>query len=154
MSHDDPKRSPGRPRRSTTRRGISPLADSAPGDDERTLIMKLEPAFSTRPTRREMTAVLQGDEPHRVAPPVAVPRGEYSVRGVGNIASDVVSGSIEAPPLPATGRTRRRSMAPVEEVHLASATKREITVIIKDQALTLDRRNALALAQIIVTAFD
>jgi hypothetical protein len=47
-----------------------------------------------------------------------------------------------------------RASAPAENVHLAQATKKEITVIIGDQALTLQRADALALAQIILTTFD
>jgi hypothetical protein len=66
-----------------------------------------------------------------------------------------VSGSIDRqrretnPP-----RRRRSSMMPAESVHLASSTKRDITVVINDQTLTLARHDALALAQIILTAFD
>jgi hypothetical protein len=42
---------------------------------------------------------------------------------------------------------------PREPVRLAFATKREITVVIDSHSLTLTRHDALALAQIILTAF-
>ncbi len=160
MSYRDTKRStvpPVRARRRTTRRGIVPLSaiDEIDGN-EPTAIGSIplpdinEDAYSTRPTRRDLQPV------PFPAPQKRTPRGEYSVSSMRGIAADVVSGSIEptqvaVPPPP---RRRRSTSAPAENVHLAQATKKEITVIIGDQALTLQRADALALAQIILTAFD
>jgi hypothetical protein len=115
----------------------------------------VEPAVSARPTRRDIVAPDQEATTMRTGPRGRGPRGEFSIPSARGIPTDVVSGSIErrsgqtTPP-----RRRRTSMQIVETVHLASATKREITVIIKDQTLTLARQDALALAQIIITAFE
>ncbi len=115
---------------------------------------EIEPAMSMRPTRRDLTPP---------DPEVTItrtftrrgPRGEYSIPSARGIPTDVVSGSIERKSGDTTPPRRKRSSMPaVEAVHLAAATKREITVIIGDQPLTLARHDALALAQIILTAFD
>lgn len=166
MTQRDSKRltSPPRPRRRTTRRGLAPVAAEltfGDGPEEITAEL-LEPSFSSRPTRRDLTApaVPEGREP---APQPAaavcaqqVARGQYSISSVqGGIPVDTVSGTIEVS-TGDRGRKRRRtsSIPPSEQVHLASATKREITVIIGDRTLTLERQHALALASIILTTFD
>lgn len=159
MSYRDSKRStvpPPRARRRTTRRGIVPMSAIEDIDgNEPTAIGSIplpdinEDAYSTRATRRDLQAV-QFPTPQK-----RTPRGEYSVSSMRGIAADVISGSIEptqiavAPP----PRRRRSTSVPAENVHLAQATKKEITVIIGDQALTLQRTDALALAQIILTTF-
>lgn len=163
MSQRESKRTttPPRPRRRTTRRGMAPLIDpeseetqfGAPPIQE-SAEEEAEPAISIRPTRRDIVAPELDITITRV-PSRRGPRGEFSIPAARGIPTDVVSGSIErksgdtVPP-----RRRRSSMHEVETVHLASATKREITVIIKEQTLTLSRQDALALAQIILTTFD
>jgi hypothetical protein len=112
----------------------------------------VEPSFSARPTRRDLVVP---DAPARSRTRSIPPRGEFSISSVRGVPADVVSGSIERPRRDTNQPRRRRSSTmPVESVHLASATKREITVVINDQTLTLARHDALALAQIILTAFD
>ncbi len=159
MQYRQSKRSstPPRPRSRTTRRGIAPIDPEThaeptglppfheEADDE------AEPAVSMRPTRRDIVA----PEPDPVTTTRARgARGEFSISSARGIAADVVAGSIErrkgetSPP-----RRRRTSMPHVEAVHLAHATKREITVIIHGETLTLSRQDALALAQIILTTF-
>lgn len=116
---------------------------------------EIEPAMSMRPTRRDITTPDTTEITITRTLTRRGPRGEFSIPSARGIPTDVVSGSIErksgdtTPP-----RKKRTSMPPVEAVHLASATKREITVIIGDQPLTLARHDALTLAQIILTAFD
>lgn len=76
-------------------------------------------------------------------------RGEYSISAACGIPVDVVAGQPER-------GTRRRTSAPpvpVEEVHLAALTERELTVIVKGKPITLERHDALALATIILTSF-
>ena len=162
MSSREPKRNttPPRPRSRTTRRGIAPMMDpdaeqtqfgAPPIDDEH----HAEPALSARPTRRDIVAPDVETTSTRSGPRGRGPRGEFSIPSARGIATDVVSGSIErktgqmTPP-----RRRRTSMNAIETVHLATATKRDITVIIRGQTLTLARQDALALAQIILTAFE
>lgn len=113
---------------------------------------EVEPALSARPTRRDLVVP---DVPARPRTRSVQPRGEFSISSARGIPADVVSGSIERPRRETNQQRRRRStMQPVESVHLASATKREITIVVNDQTLTLARHDALALAQIIMTAFD
>lgn len=160
---------PPRPRSRTTRRGLatsddnhapfSPLiAPFSPLIDAE----DLEPVISTRPTRRELELAHSTRPTHR---DLAVPseatkpaeeegrgmRGQYSISSVRGIPTDVVAGSIDN-----TRRKLRRSTGsiPAVRVHLANVTKRELTVIVRDQPLTLSREDALALASIIQTAFS
>jgi len=128
-----------------TQFGAPPVRDD--GDDQ------TEPAMSARPTRRDVVAPDVEITISR-APPRRGPRGEFSIPSARGIATDVVSGLIERKRGDTTPPRRKRNSMPIETVHLASATKREITVIIKDQPITLARHDALALAQIILTAFD
>ncbi len=153
---------PPRPRRRTTRRGLASPIDidyevtqlgppPTPDDPEEP---EIEPAMSARPTRRDIV-VPDAEITITRTTTRRGPRGEFSIASARGVPADVVSGSIER----RTGevavpRRKRNSMPPVETVYLASATKREITVIVKDQTLTLARHDALALAQIIMTAFD
>lgn len=153
--------SPPRPRSRTTHRGIAPLVSP---DAEETQFgappiqhpdQEDEPALSSRPTQRDIVAPDLDITITRALPRGRGPRGEFSIPHARGIATDVVSGSIERKPgqtMPP--RRRRSSMQVVEAVHLAAATKREITVIVKDQTLTLSRSDALALAQIILTTFE
>lgn len=165
MSQREGKRSttPPRPRRRSTRRGLAspgeidyevtqfgPPPIAAPEDTD----PYIEPAMSSRPTRRDIVV----PDPEITITRTLTrrgPRGEFSIPSARGIPADVVSGAIDRragellPP-----RRKRASMPIVEAVHLASATKREITVIVNDQTLTLTRHDALALAQIILTTFD
>lgn len=158
MSYRGTKRSTAplpRARRRTTRRGIAPLRGSDEIDgNEPTAIGSIplpdirENAFSTRATLRDIEAAPFPAQHKRT------PRGEYSVTAMRGIGADVISGSIEPPPpLAVPPRRRHSTSVPADNVHLAQATRKEITVIIRDQAVTLQRDDALALAQIIVTAF-
>lgn len=108
---------------------------------------ELEEAHSARPTRRDIEVQLP-------PPQRRTPRGEYSLQSLRGIGADVISGAIEPTELAPPPRRRRSTAVPVERVHLAQATKKEITVIIDDQPLTLQRADALALAQIILTTFE
>jgi hypothetical protein len=111
-----------------------------------------EPAISTRRTRRDLSVPAQDLAPPRTRSRNRGPRGEFSIPAARGIPADAVSGSIE----PGETGTRRRRMStqqPREPVRLAFATKREITVVIDSHSLTLTRQDALALAQIILTAF-
>ncbi len=143
MPHRDSTRPPSGVTRSSrpTRRGIAPLEPDP-------IASEPEPAFSSRPTRRDLST-------DGIANDISRARGEFSIRAVHGIPADTVSGEIT---LDSTerGRKRRRtnSQPPPDEVYLAAATPHEITVIVKEQAITLERHNALALASIIVTAFD
>ena len=151
---------PPRPRSRTTRRGLSTEADRSAALTPLIDVEDLEPVISTRPTLREI------ELPHSTKPTrrdITVPadaikaaadehrgmRGQYSISSVRGIPADVVAGSIDN-----TSRKQRRSTGsiPVVRVHLAAVTKREITVIIGDQPLTLRREDALTLASIIQTA--
>lgn len=152
MSSRTTKRSiPPIPSRRTTRREITPIVDV---DAELTQFGPLpvreddepEPAASARPTQRD------------IAVPVAVPRtrsrsrgprGEFSIPSARRVPTDAVAGSID---IVERGPRRRRVTSPPVEVHLASVTKRDITVIVQGEPLTLARHDALALAQIILTA--
>jgi hypothetical protein len=155
MSYRDTKRGtvPPRPRRRTTRSGVLPLSPHDLAAEEATMIGRvpipdeLEEAASSRPTRRDIEVPI-------LPPQKRTPRGEYSVQSLRGIGADVISGSIERTEAPAPPRRRRSTAAPVEHVYLAQATKKDITVIIGEQALTLERHDALALAQIIITTFD
>lgn len=142
MSNRDSKRTPALTRSSRpTHRGIAPL-ESDP------IATEPEPAFSNRPTRRDLPTGVITNEVSRA-------RGEFSIRAAPGVPADTVSGEI-ALDLTERGRKRRRtySQPPPDEVYLAAATPHEITVIVKEQAITLERHNALALASIIITAFD
>lgn len=125
-----------------TRRGIA-IATEAITED------KIEPYFSSRPTRRQVDLPPPGTTP----PTNQRVRGEYSIAAARGIPVDIVSGEIDG------GRRKRRTTtapaaAPaVEDVHLAALTKRELTVIVKGQPITLERHDALALASIILTSF-
>lgn len=167
MPHRDSKRTtiPPRLSRRPTRRGIAAVQELPPEvDGEQTVIDLLpaldftEPAMSARPTRRDIAPPGNDATPAPSAARNRGPRGEFSIPAARGVPADIVSGSIEprdgAASASAAPRRRRSTTVPVENVHLAQATKREITVIIKDQALTLERHDALALAQIIVTAFS
>lgn len=102
----------------------------------------VEPATSTRPTRRDLAAAL--DAVH----PAASARGQFSIPSARGIPVEIVSGSIEV------GERRRRRTGPLGAVHLVSASKREVTVVVNDQVLTLQRADALELARIIASVFD
>lgn len=146
MLPKDQKNPPLPPRsgRRTTLRGLK--ARSASDDTD-----TIEPAFSTRPTQRDLGDIA-ASVPELQAAIARTTRGEYSARAARGIPANFVSGELD------TSKARRpRTMStppPLDQVFLTAATKREITVIIKGQELTLDRRNALALATIITSTFD
>ena len=105
-----------------------------------------EPFFSSRPTRRDVGAPA---EP-AVAPTKkeAGPRGQYSIAAARGIATDAVSGTIEV------GRKRRRTTkSPVDEIHLVSSTKKDVTLVIQGRSVTLGRQPAIQLASLIFTTF-
>lgn len=135
---------PLRSSRRTTIRGLKPRS----GADN---TEPVEPAFSTRPTQQDLGDIAKGI-PDLQAEIARTTRGEYSIRAARGIPANFVSGELDT-----TRGQRPRTMsapAPIEQVFLASATKREIVVIIKERELTLDRRSALALAAIINSTFD
>ena len=96
-----------------------------------------EPSTSTKPTRRDLSA--------SIAEATASARGQFSIPSARNVQVDAVSGSIEV-----DSSAGRRPV----QVELLSATRRDITVRVRDQVVTMDRAHALALAQIIAVAFD
>ena len=146
----EPKKStPPRTRTRTTRRGLVPIAgaelDPEPATSTRPTrrdVSTLEPATSTRPTRRDLAAAVDALD----AAPNA--RGQFSIPSARGIPVEIVSGSIDV------GERRRRRTGPLDTVHLVSSSKREVTVIINEQVLTLQRADALALARIIATVFE
>jgi hypothetical protein len=133
----------------TTRRGlVAQLADTPPPEPATSTrptkreVSVIEPATSARPTRRDLAAAVDAIQ----SAPGA--RGQFSIPSARGIPADVVSGSIEV------GDRKRRRTGPIDAVHLVSASKREVTVILNEQVLTLQRDDALALARIITTAFE
>lgn len=150
MPREPKKSTPPRTRPRTTRRGLPiPVADP---EDEPAVstrptkreLSALEPATSTRPTRRDLAEAISS-----AVHPATGARGQYSISAARGIPVEVVSGSIEV------GERRRRRTGPSQSgVRLVSAGKRELTVIVNDQILTLQRTDALALARIIATTFD
>jgi hypothetical protein len=160
MSSRDKKKTPAPTfRRSPTRRGITPFAPEpqdfyiqfAPVGSEPAPAIP-EPASSTKPTRRDISARALAAAEQLDG---RMLRGEFSVGAARGIPSNEVSGTIgAAEDTKSRTRTRRSSKSPPEpDVYLASASKREITVIVNGEALTLERRDALALAAIITTSF-
>ncbi len=145
MAREPKKSTPPRTRPRTTRRGISvPAVEVDPEPTTFTRLARrdtIEPATSTRPTRRDLAEAVSALDPGKSA------RGQYSIPSARGIPAEVVSGSIEV-----SDRKRRRT-GPIEAVHLVSASKRELTVVVNEQVLTLQRDDALALARIIATAF-
>ncbi len=119
-----------------------------------------EPAFSTRPTERDLNALAATLRPP-TAPGPRGPRGEVSTRTSRGAASDAVAGEFDAS-RPRRPRTWSAQAAPVfpptpalgDQVFLAMASKREIVVIVNGQELTLERDDALALAAVIQSSFD
>lgn len=136
MSNIDPTTTVSRPTKRDTS-SPEPATSSRPTKRE---ISSVEPATSSKPTRRDLAAAVDAAQ--------SSARGQFSIPSARGIPTDVVSGSIEV------GERKRRRTGPIDAVHLVSASKREVTVIINEQVLTLQREDALALARIIATAFD
>lgn len=149
---------PARMRATTTRRGIphSKLEsdDELPTNEIEALAQTPEPAASGRATRRDL-AVRDFTQLRTDGPP-SKPRGEYSIPTVRGIPSDVVSGSIVVTEVSAPKKATRRAAATTPRpagIRLANVTRSQITVVIDGETVTLDRQNAVALAQLIMTAF-
>ena len=133
----DTKKTTGAQRRTrTTRRGVA-TPDEIADDDE--------PAFSIKPTRRDLAPVA---EPGERRP---TPRGQFSIASVHNIPSDAIAGLIDS--AARSERRGRRTKPPIARVELVSVTTLEITVAIDGERLTLERNDALALVRIITSAF-
>ncbi len=138
---------------------MAPMIELEPDEelttfDTRPMILDAEPAVSSRATRRDLSVPELA--PSRAGARVIGPRGEFSIPSIRGIPSDVVSGSIVTAEVDAArpgSRRRGLTTPPVATVHLAHATRRDITVMVEGQPLKLDRLNAMALAQIILTAF-
>ncbi len=101
-----------------------------------------EPSTSTKPTRRDLSAV--------IAEVPATARGQFSIAAARSVEANVVSGSIEVN-LSAGPRRRRPNTS--LQLDLVMATKRELTVQLRSQKITLDRAHALALAELILDTF-
>lgn len=143
-------------RATTTRRGIphSKLEsdDELPTNEIEALAQTPEPAASGRATRRDL-AVRDFTQLRTDGPP-SKPRGEYSIPTVRGIPSDVVSGSIADVGAPKRATRHREVTTPLPAaIRLANTNRREITVVIDGRPVTLDRENAVVLAQLIMTAF-
>ncbi len=105
-----------------------------------------EPFFSSRPTRKDIGTPVEPATPSKKE---AGPRGQYSIAAARGIATDAVSGTIEV-----VGRKRRRTTkSPVDEIHLVSSTKKDITLVIQGRSVTLGRQPAIQLASLIFTTF-
>lgn len=164
VARENKKSVPPRTRPRTTRRGlVAQLADVPPTEPATSTrptkrdMSSPEPAASARPTRRDLSSIepATSSRPTRRDLAAAVDavhasnaRGQFSIPSARGIPADIVSGAIEV------GERKRRRTGPIESVHLVSASKREVTVIINEQVLTLQREDALALAKIITTAFE
>ncbi|MFN0251995.1 MAG: hypothetical protein ACKV2T_34280 [Kofleriaceae bacterium] len=150
MARETKKSVPPRTRTRTTRRGLAQHADTQPPEPAtstrptRRDLSVIEPATSARPTRRDLAGAV--DSHVDALQPAPNARGQFSISSARGVPADVVSGSIEV-----GDRKRRRT---IDIVHLVSASKREVTVIVNEQVLTLKRDEALALARIITTAFE
>ena len=161
MSNRDSKKLtvPPRPRSRTSRRGLSTPEERSAAFTPLIDVEDMEPVVTTRPTKRDLESPLSTRLTRRditIPPEIAADdrgmRGQYSISSVRGIPADVVSGSIDN-----TTRKQRRSTGSipvVPRVHLAAVTRREITVIVRDQPLTMTREDAIALASIIQTAFS
>jgi hypothetical protein len=125
---------PPRTRGRTTRRSHAAVDPEA---------VTIEPSTSNKPTRRDLSAA--------IADVTATARGQFSTGSARSVAVDVVSGSIEVDMT--AGRRRRRTNTAIR-LDLIAATKREITVRVRDETITLDRAHALALAELITSTFD
>ena len=153
------------PARARDVRGAAPLGRVAPTielepDDEPTTVdtdirtQAVEPAMSNRATRRDLD-ISEGAQTGNW-PRMANARGEFSIPSIRGIPSNVVSGLIEGPDGHSRSpgsRHRDPSTPPVDGVHLARATRQELTVVVDDEQGTLSRETAAALARNIVTAF-
>ena len=118
--------------------------DRAPVINTRPTRPDQEPRHSTRPTMRDLKA----PEASIRAVSSEAPRGQYSISAARGIPTDIVAGTIDGSARP----RRRTTSAPPARVHLANVTPRDVTVMIREQPLTLTREDALVLASIIHTA--
>lgn len=107
----------------------------------------VEPFFSSRPTRRDVS--VPTDPPLTSARREVGPRGQFSIAAVRGVPADSVSGTIEV----SDRKRRRTTKSPVDEVHLVSSTKKQVTLVVQGKSITLDRQPAIQLASLIFQAF-